>query len=433
MRNKLAWIVPCIILGSIALRIVLAPYLIFEWDELGTYLTGLEFFKTGLPPDHGQTMSTGTTLPGMLQGLLTGLPLFFTHGSPIGAAVGLALFMVSGLALIFQMLRCCFPEVSTTLLALFVFGAPWTFFMASIMNPHYVLPFAALFYLGLFQLTEKPADKTAEFWMVFSIPMMFQLHLSAVAPLIQWIVFIHVGIIPVPRLFQTLGGFAAGSALMTPYFIRRLTLPAAAKSGITLSSSLALTPERIFELPKMFFRFLSFATGDTTRFIVGGRGYLMIFTLLKNHPILLLSYLIAMLGSGLIIFFGLRFFWKKISLLRFSFHFRGARKLSSTEKKDLTVILAVLMTGTLFSFSSRGPSAQTIWFLLPLALYTPLRALQEWKAGPFRRSEKSDRSSEKWAWGIWIYLVSALIFSVFSYIQVIELHRLKDFLFKNYI
>jgi hypothetical protein len=415
MSRKLA-----LILGiSLVTRLCFAPYTIFEGDERGTYELGRVFYEIGRPVLHGATMSTGTILPGFLQSVLTGLPLYLSHGHPVGAAVGLVIWSFLGLWLLFQMLRALFPDFSPEFLGAFVFLSPWTLMMASVMNPHYLIPGAALFYFSVFGLIHRPKDEALHFGLAFSIPLMLQFHLSAVAPLIQWGVFVLVGILPRPRVRGTLAGLIVSSASMWPYFIEKGFLKSATDSGSSpIGNSTHFSPERLLEIPKTFLRFLTFATGDTTRFIVGGRGYFKIFAVLSHHPLLILLYLVAMWGAGMILFYGGSFFLKKVALLR-RFFLRNGAGFSSQEKQDLVLVIGFFITAVLFCFSSRGPSAQTIWCLLPLAFYAPLRGFQE--------SSRLLKIPEKFSPWVALTILCGWFFAFFAYVSAVDVHRLKDF------
>src|SRR5437588_656367 len=117
-------------------------------DERQVYLIGLKFYSTGAWPYFGPDVSSGVQVPGALQGLLTGLPLFAAH-VPEAPFVLLNLLSFASL--------CLFAWYCTRRLpgspAWFVWGwlltAPWTLnFSTHVVNPSYVLPGGILFFVG---------------------------------------------------------------------------------------------------------------------------------------------------------------------------------------------------------------------------------------------------------------------------------------------
>jgi len=401
-----------IILVSLIVRLAFAPYLHFGFDEHVTYAVGHDFFVNGIPPFYGVTLSTGSTVPGMLQGILTGIPLFFSKGEVIGAAYGLVLWTMLGLWLLFCALRKLFTEISPEWLAVFVFFAPWTIMLSSVMNPHYLLLFAVMFYVSALQLAGDPEKKSAHFAMAFSIPMMFQLHLSAFLPLAHWMVLVFIGALPFPKMKQSVLGFGLGSLLIVPAIIQKFFMPAtnAVQHSVNLASSIAISAKPLLEFPRIFFRFLSFSTGDTTRFVTT-HGYLEIFSILAGRPILMLFYFIAMLVSAYLVWLGLCYFKRYVSCMKACFGFRLALGFSVAQKRALIVITSVCVATGLFAFASRSPSAQTIWVLFPLAMYVTLAEIQN-------RQLVSFVNSRKGLVALVGYLAPALIFSICTYISL---------------
>ncbi len=136
-----------IVLSSAIIRFAFAPLTIYASDEGRIFTPALRFFQTGeLPVEGAAVVYSGTALPGSLLGLLTGLPLFLSGGRPIGAAYSVVVFNLLGLWLTYRIYSRLFPKYPKEWLCAFVFFTPWSLLMSSIMNPHFLMPFSAIFF-----------------------------------------------------------------------------------------------------------------------------------------------------------------------------------------------------------------------------------------------------------------------------------------------
>ena len=155
-------------------------------DERQVYLIGLKFYSTGAWPYFGPDVVSGTQVPGALQGLLVGLPLF---AAPLPESPFLLLNLLSFASLCFFAWYCArrLPASPAWLIWGWLLTAPWTLnFSTHVVNPSYVLPGGILFFVGALEscpLTRKRLVPVhaANFMMGLALFWVMQLHLSWIA------------------------------------------------------------------------------------------------------------------------------------------------------------------------------------------------------------------------------------------------------------
>lgn len=193
-------------------------------DESHVYLLGLDFFITKHFPLWGaDIVYSHSRIPGGLQGLLIGLPLFIWH-HPF--APYLFLFIIQSISLIYLSWYLCrlFPQLPKWIIYCIIVFAPFTLHTGlKIINPAYVLVFSVPFMLSfieslkLFKL-QFITPRWRYFWLSFSTACVFQLHPSYVVMFILWtiaLLFTLLGNIKSVQLWLTLIsisilGFALG-------------------------------------------------------------------------------------------------------------------------------------------------------------------------------------------------------------------------------
>ena len=119
-----------------------------EEDTKQIYLIGLKFYSTGAWPYFGPDVTPTIQIPGALQGLVVGLPLYVL---PIPEAPYLLLNILSFSSLCFFAWYCTrrLPEIPKWFVWSWLLTAPWTLSISThIFNPSYVLPAAVLFFVA---------------------------------------------------------------------------------------------------------------------------------------------------------------------------------------------------------------------------------------------------------------------------------------------
>lgn len=152
-------------------------------DERQVYLIGLKFYSTGAWPYFGPDVSSGVEVPGALQGLLVGLPLF---AAPLPEAPFVLLNALSfaGLCLFAWYCTRRLPEGPAWFIWGWLLTMPWTLnFSTHIVNPSYVLPGAILFFVGALETLPRTrkglvSPRLANLMMGFALLWVMQLHLS---------------------------------------------------------------------------------------------------------------------------------------------------------------------------------------------------------------------------------------------------------------
>src|SRR5260370_15022568 len=126
-------------------------------DELQTFLIGLKFFSSGAWPYFGPDVTYQIQIPGALQGLVVGLPLYIL---PLVEAPFIVLNALSFGSLCLLAWYCVkrLPEIPAWLIWTWLMTAPWTLnFSTHIVNPSYVLPGMILFFVAALELCRLPS------------------------------------------------------------------------------------------------------------------------------------------------------------------------------------------------------------------------------------------------------------------------------------
>jgi hypothetical protein len=161
-------------------------------DTKQIYLLGLKFYTTGQWPYFGPDVVYGwdqppydlrIQIPGALQGLLVGLPLFIL---PIPEAPYILLNVLTFGSLCFFAWYCCkrLPELPKWFVWPWLLTAPWLLNLSTVIyNPSYVLPGGIIFFIGaleIFPFTKRDIIPShwANFMMGFALCWVMQLHLS---------------------------------------------------------------------------------------------------------------------------------------------------------------------------------------------------------------------------------------------------------------
>ena len=152
-------------------------------DEKQIYLIGLKYFTTGSWPYFGPDVTNTIQIPGALQGLVVGLPLYVL---PLPESPYIFLNILSFLSLCFFAWYCTrrLPEIPKWFVWLWLMTAPWTLGMSThIFNPSYVLSASIVFFVCAietypFLAADLIPGRWANFGMGLSLFWIMQFHLS---------------------------------------------------------------------------------------------------------------------------------------------------------------------------------------------------------------------------------------------------------------
>jgi hypothetical protein len=332
-------------------------------DERQVYLIGLKFYSTGAWPYFGPDVASGVQVPGALQGLLVGLPLFVAHAPE---APFVLLNLLSFAALCFFAWYCARRLPTTP--AWFIWGwlltAPWTLnFSTHVVNPSYVLPAACVFFIGAletFPATRKGliTPRASNFMMGFALLWVMQLHLSWVAlvPFVAASVFFQIRERGTKAL-TSLGWLACGAllcgTLLAPTFLKYGLTNGTGRTEALVELNVSNVARVVNPVEGVPARFLSLASFELARFIGRDTGRRLAF--IREH--LWLAPLAIFLGAvGIVQPAAMIVFWFR----------RKDMPDDWTQVKWLTLLTVILLCA-LFLFSAKPPASHTFYVTFPVA------------------------------------------------------------------
>jgi hypothetical protein len=333
-------------------------------DERQVYLIGLKFYSTGAWPYFGPDVVSGVQVPGALQGLLVGLPLF---AAPLPEAPFVLLNVLSFASLCFFAWYCArrLPGTPEWFIWGWLLTAPWTLnFSTHVVNPSYVLPGGILFFVGVletFPATRKGLvpPSVSNLMMGFALFWVMQLHLSWVvlAPLLLASVYFQLREHKTGAL-ALLGWLAYGVALsgclLAPTFLKYgLSNGTGGTTGMVApnAANLARVLNPIEGVPA---RFLSLASFELARFV--GRNSAERLAFLREN--LWLAPFALFLGAvGLL---------QPAAMIVLWFRKRGAR--DDWPQIKWLALSTVLLLCALFLFSAKPPASHTFYVTFPVAV-----------------------------------------------------------------
>lgn len=250
-----------------------------EEDTKQIYLIGLKFYTTGAWPYFGPDVTPTIQIPGALQGLVVGLPLYVL---PIPEAPYLLLNILSFSSLCFFAWYCTrrLPEIPKWFVWSWLLTAPWTLSISThIFNPSYVLPAAILFFVAAIETYPFLSHglvprRWANFMMGLSLFWIMQFHLSWVVlvPFVALSFYFQIKELG-RRVFSSLIWFAGGAILPVSFLI-----PTFIKYGLvagmgSIQETVGFNSENLWRhlnvVEGVLGRFLSFASFELPRFIGG--------------------------------------------------------------------------------------------------------------------------------------------------------------------
>ncbi len=338
-------------------------------EEKQVYLIGLNYYTTGQWPYFGAT-AYQAQIPGALQGLVIGLPLFLW---PVPEAPFVLLNLLSFTALCFFAWYCSrrFPDIPRWFIWTWLLTAPWTLnYSTHIINPSYVLFGALLFFVGFLEtwpdlgLNLLPAS-ICNLLMGFSFFWTIQFHLSGAVllPLIGLSFYFQWKASP-SKLLKSSPGFLAGSAVSGAFL-----LPTFFKYGLSQGSGqtgalLQLHPDNLKSFFTILARVLSFASFELPRFV--GANTAERWAFFQAHLWLLpLGALLLLAG------------WFQVLLLVVQWFLRKNPGKDWRAAKFL-ILGSVLLVYVSFWFTSKTPAAHTYYLFLPVAMLYSFYCWNDW-------------------------------------------------------
>ena len=332
-------------------------------DERQVYLIGLKFYSTGAWPYFGPDVAGGVQVPGALQGLLVGLPLY---AAPVPEAPFVLVNVLSfaGLCLLAWYCGRRLPSSPRWFVWGWLLTAPWTLnFSTHVVNPSYVLPGAALFFVGA--LETLPATRRglvprwcANLMMGFALFWVMQLHLS-------WVVLVPFLLASVfsqlraggAKALAPLGWLACGAlltgCLLAPTFLRYGAAGGAGGAGSLVAPNAGNLARVVNPVEGVPARFLSLASFELARFV--GRNTAERVAFLRENP--WLAPLALLLGAvGLLQPAAMAALW-----------FRKAGAAGDWPQVRRLALLTVLLLCALFLFTAKPPASHTFYVTFPVA------------------------------------------------------------------
>lgn len=331
----------------------------FGEDEFQVYLIGLKFFTTGIWPLLGaDVVYTETQVPGGMQGLLIGGPLYLV-AQPEAPYVLLNLLSFAALCLLGWYITRRLPDVPRWFLWPWIFFSPWTLDMsAHIINTSYVLAGAVPFFVGAFELV--PAlrigavpRRLAFFCLGFGLLWVYQIHASAalLAPIALAVI---ASVAWRDRTAATRGilwfllGALVPALTLIPTF---LALGPGVVAGRTLAN-VVFEPQHLLRLPQVVLQFFSFGSFELPRFIASNTHDRLTFLLRYwwAAPFIVFSTLVGMLQTGVLL----------VGLFR-----------SLTGRRDwfavraVTALLVMLVFAS-FALSVKAPASHAFYLAMPV-------------------------------------------------------------------
>ncbi|HEX3558304.1 MAG TPA: hypothetical protein VHU19_03820 [Pyrinomonadaceae bacterium] len=351
-------------------------------DERQVYLIGLKFYATGAWPFFGPDVSSGVQVPGALQGLLVGLPLFV---APVPEAPFVLLNLLSFASLCLFAWYCMrrLPGSPRWFVWGWLLTAPWTLnFSTHVVNPSYVLPGAILFFVGALETYPATRERLvpalwANLMMGFALLWVMQLHLS-------WVVLVPFLLASLyfqlrergTKALAPLGWLACGAALsgclLAPTLLKYGLKDGAGGAGALFAFNAANLPRVLNPVEGVPARFLSLASFELARFT--GRDTAERAAFLREN--LWLAPFALFVGAVGII--------QPAAMIALWFRKRHAR--ADWPAVKWLALLTVVLLCALFLFTPKAPASHTFYVTFPVAAlygfycWDALLARRGWRA-----------------------------------------------------
>lgn len=331
----------------------------FGEDEFQVYLIGLKFFTTGVWPLYGaDVVYTETHVPGGLQGLLVGGPLYLL-AQPEAPYVLLNALSLAALSLLGWYITRRVPDVPRWFLWPWIFFMPWTFDLsAHIINTSYVLCGAVPFFVGAFELV--PALRTGAlsrrlsfFFLGLGLFWVYQIHMSAalLAPM-ALVVLVLVAWHDRAAALRGIPWFLLGALVTIPSLIPTLVAVGPAAVAGSTRANIVFEPDHLLRLPQVVLQFFSFGSFELPRFI-GSNTHDRLTFLVRYWwaaPFVVLATLIGMLQTGVLL----------VGL------FRSPAQRADWPAVRATTAIVVALVFASFALSVKAPASHAFYAVFPV-------------------------------------------------------------------
>ncbi len=341
-------------------------------DQQQVYLIGLKYYTTTQWPFFGPDVATGIQLPGALQGLVIGLPLFLL---PIPESPYIFLNLLSFAGLCFFAWYCGkrLPQFPRWILWTWLLTAPWVMnWSTNIDNDSYVIFGSCLFFVGFLEslppfrlgtfspfaangLMGLGLGWNAQFHMSYVILLPFVLtslawQIKARKRTSSWSV----------RLAGFISGFLITYSLALPTWIQ---FGAAQGSG-GAANAITFNPENFLRFFDVLARFLSLASCEIPRFI--GAHYADRMEFLGQNlwlaPFAVVAGILGILQAAVLLLS-----W-----------FRKKNPQKDWPRIKWLALLTFLLIYLSFIFAIKTPASTTFYLTLPVAMLYGFYCLSPW-------------------------------------------------------
>lgn len=376
-----------IFISSFVIRAIYAYYSWYIRDQARVFDLGYKIYKYHILPIQGSpVVYTNSLLPGSLQAILASIPLYFSGGHPYSIILFVQLLNLFACLIIYNIYRNLFHTINKYFMFSFIILNPMNIIYSYGWNPSFIIIFSSLYFLGIAKLCQNKNSKLGLFLALFPHLLILQLNLQFLILVILTIVLLIRKIIPVPSFKMLILSALPGIITLSPMIVEKLFYKRGVDANWNLNGNLfdnvKLHFENIFSYFHIVARFLSFATGETTRNL--GEGFI------KHHPQIWLFFLIGMIGTAFIFFMSIFFYLDKSKWRVF---FKDIASLSALEMLDCVLIYLPIIATILFVFSVTPPTTHKIWSLFPFCFYPFFRVLSQASVINFHNTQLHVRGS----------------------------------------
>ena len=333
----------------------------FGEDEFQIYLIGLKYFTTGVWPLYGaDVVYTETQVPGGLQGLLVGGPLYLV-AQPEAPFVLLNALSFVALCLLGWYITRRIPDVPRWFLWPSIFFMPWTLDLSThIINTSYVLCGAVPFFVGAFELVpalrvDALSRRVGFCFLGFGLFWVYQFHLSA-ALLVPMAFMVMASVAWHDRTEALRGvpwfllGALAAAVTVIPTLV---AIGPAAVAGRT-GANIVFEPQHLLRLPQVVLQFFSFGSFELPRFI--GSNTHDRLTFLARYwwaaPSIVFATLAGMLQTGVLV----------VGLFR-----TPAGRQDWPAVRAVTALVVMLVFAS-FVLSIKAPASHAFYVVMPVVM-----------------------------------------------------------------
>jgi len=342
-------------------------------DEKQIYLIGLKYYTAGAWPYFGPDVTNTIQIPGALQGLVVGLPLYVL---PIPEAPYILLNIISFSSLCFFAWYCSkrLPEIPRWFVWSWLLIAPWTICLSThVFNPSYVLAGSILFFVSAIETYPFLSRNLvpvhwANFVMGLALFWIMQFHLSWVV-LIPFLIlsfyfqFLNAGRKAFASLLWFAGGAVITGSFLIPTFIKYGVTGGMgnANEAVQFNSDNLLRHLNIVE--GVLGRFLSFASFELPRFIGGNTAARLAF--MKAH-LWLAPFVVFLTVVGILQCIAMLVLW-----------FKKEHTQKDWPAVKYFALGTVVLLYVSFLFSMKAPHSHTFYVTLPVAMLYSLYCWSE--------------------------------------------------------